>query len=106
MNSKLTNKILSLLFYTGVICEQVQQSQLENTMPNVTPINDILPLERSPLMCCQKKESDSRFCAIKALLLEHMLAKTNIHARHNLAIRRKLLDVKATHPGGRDETDL
>lgn len=26
-------------------------------------------------------------CVIKAPLLEHMLAKTNIHARHNLAIR-------------------
>ncbi len=37
---------------------------------------------------CQRKETDSRFCVIKALLLEHMLAQTNIHARHNLAIRR------------------
>ena len=35
----------------------------------------------------QKKEADSRFCVIKAPLLEHMLAQTNIHARHNLAIR-------------------
>lgn len=48
----------------------------------------------------------ARFCAIKALLLEHMLAQTNIHARDNLAIRRKLLDVKATRPGGGGGTGL
>lgn len=38
-------------------------------------------------MRCQKKEADSRFSVIKAPSLEHMLAQTNIHARHNLAIR-------------------
>lgn len=63
-------------------------------------INDILHQEsflmrenkfkkkkKSLLMRCQKKEADSGFCVIKAPLLEHMLAQTNIHARHNLAIR-------------------
>lgn len=34
------------------------------------------------------------------------MAQTNIVARHNLPIRRKLLDVKATCPTGSDRTGL
>lgn len=43
---------------------------------------------------------------IKVPLIEHMLAQTNILARHNLAIKRKLLDVKATCPRGSNGTGL
>lgn len=90
-----------------VVSEPVEQRQLENTKPNIAPISDILCSESSQMnenkkrkkerkkkkMKCvlvqrrQKKEADSRLCVIKAPLLEHMLAQTNIHARHNLAIR-------------------
>lgn len=45
-------------------------------------------------------------CVIKALLHKHMLAQQHIHARHNLAIRRKRLDVQATCPRGWDGTSL
>lgn len=61
----------------------------------------------SELMCLKKKkELTVDFYVIKVPLLEHMLAQTNIVARHNLPIRRKLLDVKATCPTGSDRTGL
>ena len=60
----------------------------------------------SVLVCRQQKQDESRFSSMQAALLEHMFAQTNIHARHNLAIRRKRLDVKATRPRGGDGTGL
>lgn len=35
----------------------------------------------------EEEEADGGPCVIKAPPLEHMLAWTNIHARHSLAIR-------------------
>lgn len=35
----------------------------------------------------EEEEADGRPCVIKAPPLEHMLARTNIHARHSSAIR-------------------